>query len=54
VEFQGGERVGETKRTWPSPDKGRSMSAFTQRFTASQVGGANESDELGSPLGVEE
>ena len=36
------------------------MSAFTQRFTASQVGGANEtlqtyeSDELGSPLGVEE
>ena len=40
--FRGGERVGETKRTWPSPDKGRNMSAFTERITGSQVGGATE------------
>jgi hypothetical protein len=44
----------------PSPDKGRNMSAFTERITGSQVGDANEtlqtyeSDELGSLLGVEE
>jgi hypothetical protein len=40
--------------------KGRDLSAFVERFTGSQVGGATEtlqtykSDELGSLLGVEE
>jgi hypothetical protein len=40
--------------------RGRDMSAFIERITGSQVGGATqtlqtyESDELGSLLGVEE
>jgi hypothetical protein len=51
---------GSAKRTWPSPEEGRDMSAFIERITGSQVGGATqtlqtyESDELGSLLGVEE
>jgi hypothetical protein len=64
--FQGGERVGATKRTWPSPEKGRDLSAFIERITGSQVGGATErsirlgisiiirEEQLGSLLGVEE
>jgi hypothetical protein len=40
--FHGDERVGTTKRTWPSPEEGRDMSAFIERITGSQVGGATE------------
>ena len=58
--FQGSERVGTAKRTWPSPQEGRDVSTFIERITGSQVGGATEtlqtyeSDELGYLLGVEE
>jgi hypothetical protein len=36
--FQGGERVGAAKSVWPSPEKGRDMSAFIERITGGQVG----------------